>query len=632
MNNKSIIKKNLKADFNYNINGSRGLAVILVFIFHLNLNYLNGGYIGVDIFFVISGYVITQSFLNMLRKENNFIITSKIFFKKRIARIAPAIIVLSFILIIVFKQIFIEKHYISFLKSVFFSNFFLSNFFFWNESGYFGLENSFKPLLHTWSLSVEIQVYLFVPLLLFFLYKTKYLFFFSSIIIIVILSVLLGEVFINRPFVYFFPFFRLHEFLLGIFIFYYLNFILNKKLDYKFSYIGVIIIIFSSIFLNETKNFPGLNSLFPIMGILLIIASDDKKNILLCNGVTQYIGNISYSLYLYHWPVIVAFKYITLKTFFNFYDVVSIFLITLILSHLSYKFIELSFKSYKIRKKNNFIIIFIFLVTSFYSYSFVQHDQIKAKKNDFLKEQVKLRDKFLEKIKRNDFVNDKIFIIGDSHAQDLYISLSHDNLYLKKYPISYLPLDDSCFKYVGNKNIFMEIENFVARNLEMPGQSYCNYQINKFLEKSKLIKDSNILISSRWSVDTLSNVDKILQTLLKNRNNVILANRRPHFFDIPSLQERKKLVNENNLNEIAYNLQDKKVNLINQLIKDKVKNINLKYLDLMSLICADADKVKKCFVVNNGNLLFLDNDHFSMFGSKFFSKKISQELVKFIKD
>ena len=117
----------------------------------------------------------------------------------------------------------------------------------------------------------------------------------------------------------------------------------------------------------------------------MIIASDDKKNILLCNRIAQYIGNISYSLYLYHWPVIVAFKYITLKNFFSFNDVISIFLITLILSHLSYKFIELNFKSSKIRKKNNFIVIFIFLVTSFYSYSFVQHNKINEKKNDFLK-------------------------------------------------------------------------------------------------------------------------------------------------------------------------------------------------------------------------------------------------------
>ena len=599
-------------------------------MFHLNIDYFNGGYIGVDIFFVISGYVITQSFLNMFRKENNFILTTKIFLKKRIARIVPAIIILSFISIIVFKQIFIEKHYISFIQSIFFSNFFLSNFFFWNESGYFGLENSFKPLLHTWSLSVEIQVYLFLPLLLFFLHKGKYSFFSSSVMIIIILSVLLGEVFINRPFVYFFPFFRLHEFLLGVFIFYYLKSVSNKKLNYKFSYIGIIIILFSSFFLNETKNFPGLNSLFPIIGILLIIISDDKKNIFLCNSVTQYLGNISYSLYLYHWPVIVAFKYITLKTFFNFYDVVSIFLITLILSHLSYKFVELNFKSLKISKKKIFLLTIIFLVTSFYSYSFFKQDQLNEKGNNFVKEQVMLRDAFLEKIKKNNFVKNKIFIIGDSHAQDLYISLSHDNLYLKKYPTTYLPLDDSCFKYIGNKNIFMKIENFIARNLKMPGQSYCNYQIDKFLDMSKEIKNTNILISSRWSVDTLNNVNKILQILSDNGNNLILANRRPNFFDIPSLKERQNLLSGNNLNELAYKLQDKKVKEINQLIKNKVKNINLKYLDLMSLIC--KDKIKRCFVVNDGNLLFLDVDHFSMFGSKFFSNKISKELIKYMEN
>ena len=124
------MKKYYKSNYNYNINGSRGLAVILVFIFHLNLNYFSGGYIGVDIFFVISGYVITQSFLNIFKKEKNFIHTTKIFFKKRIARIVPAIVVLSFVSVVVFKQIFIEKHYISFLQSVFFSNFFYQTSFF----------------------------------------------------------------------------------------------------------------------------------------------------------------------------------------------------------------------------------------------------------------------------------------------------------------------------------------------------------------------------------------------------------------------------------------------------------------------------------------------------------------------
>ena len=630
MKNNNIIKKYYKSNYNYNINGSRGLAVILVFIFHLNLNYFSGGYIGVDIFFVISGYVITQSLLNIFKKEKNFIHTTKIFFKKRIARIVPAIVVLSFVSVVVFKQIFIEKHYISFLQSVFFSNFFLSNFFFWNESGYFGLENLFKPLLHTWSLSVEIQVYLLVPLLLFFLLRNKYLLFYSASMLIIFLSVFLGEVFINRPFVYFFPFFRFHEFLLGIFSFYYLNSISNKKLNYKFSYLGVILIIISSVYLNETKNFPGINSLLPIVGILMIIISEDKKNILLCNNITQYLGNISYSLYLYHWPVIVAFKYITLKTFFNFYDVVSICLITLILSHLSYKYVELSFKSLEVKKKITFLIIFIFVVTSFYSLTFSKQNQIEINENDFLKNEIIIRDTYLNKINKDTFSKNKIFVIGDSHAQDLFISLSHDNLYLKKYSKTYLPLDDSCFKYVGKKTIVMKIENFIATNINMAGQSYCNTQIKGFLEASKNIKNSNILISSRWSVDTLGYVEKIIKLLLKDGNNLILVNRRPRFFDVPSLHDIKSSFNQKTLNELAYNLKDKNINRINYLIKSIVTNNNLKHLDLMSIIC--IDKENKCFVINDDNLLFIDNDHFSMFGSKFFSSKISKKLIKLTKD
>lgn len=630
MKNNNIIKKYYKSNYNYNINGSRGLAVILVFIFHLNLNYFSGGYIGVDIFFVISGYVITQSLLNIFKKEKNFIHTTKIFFKKRIARIVPAIVVLSFVSVVVFKQIFIEKHYISFLQSVFFSNFFLSNFFFWNESGYFGLENLFKPLLHTWSLSVEIQVYLLVPLLLFFLLRNKYLLFYSASMLIIFLSVFLGEVFINRPFVYFFPFFRFHEFLLGIFIFCYLNSISNKKLNYKFSYLGVILIIISSVYLNETKNFPGINSLLPIVGILMIIISEDKKNILLCNNITQYLGNISYSLYLYHWPVIVAFKYITLKTFFNFYDVVSICLITLILSHLSYKYVELSFKSLEVKKKITFLIIFIFVVTSFYSLTFSKQNQIEINENDFLKNEIIIRDTYLNKINKDTFSKNKIFVIGDSHAQDLFISLSHDNLYLKKYSKTYLPLDDSCFKYVGKKTIVMKIENFIATNINMAGQSYCNSQIKGFLEASKNIKNSNILISSRWSVDTLGYVEKIIKLLLKDGNNLILVNRRPRFFDVPSLHDIKSSFNQKTLNELAYNLKDKNINRINYLIKSIVTNNNLKHLDLMSIIC--IDKENKCFVINDDNLLFIDNDHFSMFGSKFFSSKISKKLIKLTKD
>tara|TARA_B100000787_G_scaffold140302_1_gene109268 strand:- start:368 stop:2260 length:1893 start_codon:yes stop_codon:yes gene_type:complete len=626
LKNRNIIKKSYKRSFNYNINGSRGLAVFLVFLFHLNLNYFNGGYIGVDIFFVISGYVISQSLLKIHETKKKFIDTSKLFFKKRILRIVPAIVVLTLVSIIFFKIIFIEKHYLAFLKSIFYSNVFLSNFFFWSESGYFGLENLFKPLLHTWSLSVEIQVYLVLPLLLFFLLKKRYLLFISTILIIIFLSIFFGEVFINRPFVYFFPFFRFHEFLLGAFIFYYLNFLSKKKVSYLFSYIGIVIIIFSSLYLNESSNFPGINSLLPIVGILLIMISDDKKNIILCNNLTQYFGNISYSFYLYHWPVIVAFKYITLKISVNFYDSVVIFLITLILSHLSYNYVELNFKSLKTKRIFNFLLIFIFFITTSYSFNSNRNNEEVNQKNDFLKNEILLRNIYLKKFEDNNYLKKKIFIIGDSHAQDLFISISQDNINLKDYSKIYIPLDDSCLKYLGKKSIIMIIENFIATQLQMAGQNLCNAQIANFFKKSIDITNSNILFSSRWSIDTLSHAEKIFRLLSVNENNLILVNRRPRFFDIPSLLELKKPLSESSFNKLAYQLRDKKIKKINNLIQLKAYLSNIKYLDLTSKVC--IEKKSTCIVMHNKNLLFIDNDHFSMSGSKYYSNKIIQEFMK----
>ena len=194
-------------NFNYNINGTRTLAIFLVLLFHLNFPIFGGGYIGVDIFFVISGYVISQSLYNTYKFKKSLKKTFLIFYEKRLLRIAPAIILLSIITLIIFKFIFIEKHYLSFLKSILFTNIFVSNFHFWNESGYFGLDNTFKPLLHTWSLSVEMQAYLFLPLILFFLFKYRNIYFLSIVIITSIFSVFFGEYFISRPLVFFFSIF-----------------------------------------------------------------------------------------------------------------------------------------------------------------------------------------------------------------------------------------------------------------------------------------------------------------------------------------------------------------------------------------------------------------------------------------
>ena len=183
------------------------------------------------------------------------------------------------------------------LKSIFYSNLFVSNFYFWDQFGYFGLENSFKPMLHTWSLSIEAQVYFFIPLLIYLIYK-KYI----NLVLILIgifsfFSIFLANIYIDRPFVYFFPIFRIHEFFIGIIIFVYLDYWKKNKLNSKFVYLGLFLIIFSSLYLNKNTDFPGFNSIFPVVGIALIILSE--KNLFFTKyKIIKFYGDISYSFYL----------------------------------------------------------------------------------------------------------------------------------------------------------------------------------------------------------------------------------------------------------------------------------------------------------------------------------------------
>jgi len=253
-----------------NINSLRAIAALLIFFFHLDINLVSGGYVGVDIFFVVSGYVISMSFFKLKKNKNFFLI----FFAKRILRIVPSIVILSIILLIVCKIIFLDNHFFELFNSIVPSNLFYSNFYFWNQFGYFGIENSFKPLLHTWSLSVEAQLYLALPVLILCLLNYKNLTIFL-IVLLSLLSVLFAEIYISRPFVYFFPFFRLHEFLIGILLFYYIHIFKGKKFNQNFFYIGLILIIFCAIKFNKNTDFPGINSLLPVIGTSIIILSKE---------------------------------------------------------------------------------------------------------------------------------------------------------------------------------------------------------------------------------------------------------------------------------------------------------------------------------------------------------------------
>ena len=202
-----------------NIQGLRAISVISVIFFHYEINYFKGGYLGVDIFFVISGYLMSLILDVKIDKKNivNFYI-------KRIKRILPALIFIILITLIFGFFLLGAANYERLGKSSISSLLFLSNFFFWREWGYFDLNSLSKPLLHTWSLSVEMQFYLIFPVILFVLSnifkKIKIIF---KLIFLFIVAILITEAFVETKKIatfYLMPF-RLSEFLMGSIGYYY---------------------------------------------------------------------------------------------------------------------------------------------------------------------------------------------------------------------------------------------------------------------------------------------------------------------------------------------------------------------------------------------------------------------------
>ena len=295
-----------KLKFNKELHFLRSLSILLVVLFHFDLLNFNGGYVGVDIFFVISGYLITSIIL----QDNNFKFTS--FYFKRLKRIYPLILFIIIFSLILANFILSPIHYERLINSSQYTAFGLSNLFFFYESGYFDQEKLFKPLLHTWSLSVELQFYLIWPFIIYFVNK----FFHKKLLIIILLlfiiSLSLSFLYSNRTDAFFyFTGFRIYEFCIGTIAYLILN---KKKIKPNTSlfYFGLVLIFISSIYFNENSNFPGAIALVPCIGaFLIIIFKLPKSNNLNIfeNKFINLTGNISYTIYIVHWPILIFYTY-----------------------------------------------------------------------------------------------------------------------------------------------------------------------------------------------------------------------------------------------------------------------------------------------------------------------------------
>ena len=323
------------------IQGMRAIAVVAVLAFHASHAMLPGGFIGVDIFFVLSGYLITQILLRPM-EEKRFSIRE--FYRRRIRRLYPALFTVLAFTMVLGLAFFPPTLLKELVKSQFFTTLFLSNLAFARETGYFDLQAELKPLLHTWSLGVEEQFYLLFPPILYVLHRWAKRLMWPALGMLALWSLWFSQTRLaGHPEVsFFFPTSRAFELLIGA-----LCVGLDRRLTLPpivqkgLSLAGLAAIIIGFGVITEESAFPGLLALLPCLGTAaLLVSPQGWGNRLLSWSPLVKVGDISYSLYLWHWPLLVFARFV-------FPDAPWVIALALILSvvmaWLSWRYIESPF-------------------------------------------------------------------------------------------------------------------------------------------------------------------------------------------------------------------------------------------------------------------------------------------------
>jgi peptidoglycan/LPS O-acetylase OafA/YrhL len=322
-------------NFRKDVNGLRAIAVIAVVLFHFNASWMPGGFAGVDVFFVISGFLMTGLIFRGIEQENFSILR---FYVARANRIIPALAVLCLVLLIFGWFYLIPHDYKALGKHVGSSMGFLSNIIYWKESGYFEAASHEKWLLHTWSLSAEWQFYIIYPLVLVTIRKFMSL---KAMKTTVLVGTVLGFIFCvivtyikPNPAYYLLPT-RAWEMMLGGVAYLY-PFSLKEKRKRFVEWFGLALILGSYFLISKDDPWPGYLAIFPVLGVFFIIQAQRNNSVITGNVVLQKIGTWSYSIYLWHWPLVVAIYYFSLNEKFLYFGLS----LSLLLGFLSNKYIE----------------------------------------------------------------------------------------------------------------------------------------------------------------------------------------------------------------------------------------------------------------------------------------------------
>jgi peptidoglycan/LPS O-acetylase OafA/YrhL len=329
------------------VDGLRAIAVVPVLLYHAQVWPFTGGYVGVDIFFVISGYLIASL---LVREIDDSEFSIALFYKRRIRRIFPALFSVVLFSIVVGYFLFMPLEFKRLAESTVAISVFASNVLFWLTSGYFDGDASLKPLLHTWSLAVEEQFYVVFPFLLFFVLKVARQRAVTIFAILALISFALSILQISRDSAgaFYLLSSRAWELILGVLL------ALRKSrteqsllTENTLGTIGILMILWSVFTFSEKTSFPGWNALLPSLGAAFVLRSGACSQTFVARALSAptlvFIGLISYSLYLWHWPLIVFAKYYLMQDL-NWRETAVILILSTVTAVISWRFVEIPFR------------------------------------------------------------------------------------------------------------------------------------------------------------------------------------------------------------------------------------------------------------------------------------------------
>ncbi len=630
-------------EYRREIDGLRAVAVLPVIFFHAGFNFFSGGYVGVDVFFVISGYLITSLiFIEWQKGQFSF----ARFYERRARRILPALFIVMLASIPLSLLLMTPVQLVDFSESIVSTLFFFSNFHFFIEEGYFAVASESKPLLHTWSLSIEEQFYIFFPsaflLMLSFSRKLTV----HAIVLVILLSMAFaqwsGNLISEPPFIenqfrwfdqsflasYYMPFGRIWELLIGSLLAIYLStrtLSENNWLQEMGAITGIVLIGVAVIEFDASTPFPSAYTLVPVLGTSLVILFATSENVagkLLSSKLLVGFGLVSYSLYLWHQPVL-AYVRLASPDWLEGLMLIPILAGCLLLSIITWKFVEAPFRN-KHKLTSNGLVIWLFgamfatvgfATTTIVKKGFIERypseDQKLLAINE--KEMARYTPAYFKQRRFAPFEEDKykIFVIGDSFAMD-FLNMGIESGYLSSFSVSTHHIERQCGLVFSDQDLSTYIPADEKVYCERRGR-FDNAHVRELIAEADMV-----VLAARWSDwvvsylnETVSQISNIggKRVIVVGSKNLGQVNVRA--FLGTSLQDKVLHRSE---------IDDSEKGVIQKMRKNFT---HLEYIDIQEIICGSYSNCP--IFTPDGDLVSLDGKHLTKQGALYYGSRVFSE-------